>query len=208
MVSTNNSGNQSLLQKIYKLVPIIGTIMESKENKVLSLFFEYPTKEWHFEDVVKESGIARSKADLWLKKFMREKLIKRVKRQKKMPYYTSAHDTPPYRNEKRLFALRELYDSGLLNYLVSLPEVQTVILFGSFCRSDWYYNSDIDVFIYGNPKEVNVQRYQRKLHRPIQVFTCQNKDELKKLGNDLIRNIVKGYILKGDVDFIRVDVND
>jgi len=33
---------------IYKIVPIIGTIMESKEDFVLSLFFEYLTKEWHF----------------------------------------------------------------------------------------------------------------------------------------------------------------
>ena len=36
-----------ILQKPYKLVPIIGTIMESKEEIVMELFFENPTREWH-----------------------------------------------------------------------------------------------------------------------------------------------------------------
>jgi len=44
--------------------------MESKEESVLELFFENPTREWHFEEILKEAAITRSKADAWLKKFI------------------------------------------------------------------------------------------------------------------------------------------
>lgn len=76
------------IQKPYKLVPIIGTIMESKEERIMGLFFDNPTKEWHFEEVIKKAKIARSKADNWLKKFINEGLVKRIKKSGKMPYYS------------------------------------------------------------------------------------------------------------------------
>ena len=57
--------------------------MESKREKIMELFFDNPTREWHFEEVVKEAKIARSKADGWLKKFIKEGLIKKIKESEK-----------------------------------------------------------------------------------------------------------------------------
>ena len=181
--------------------------MESKEEKILQLFFENPTKEWHFEEILKEAKIGRSKAYGWLIKFIKEGLIKRIKTNGKMPYYLSNHDMPAYRNMKKIFALNALYQTGLLNDLCSLNKAKTVILFGSFARSDWYKNSDIDIFIYGNPEGLKIADYERKLHRNIQLFICNNAKELSKLGTGLIKNIIKGNLIKGDLDFVTVDVN-
>ncbi len=47
------------------------------------LFFNYPSKYWHFEDVLKESGKSRAQTNEWLKKLQKTNLIKRVKPQKK-----------------------------------------------------------------------------------------------------------------------------
>ncbi len=181
--------------------------MESKENNMLELFFEMPTKEWHFEEILKEAKITRSKADGWLKKFIKEDLIKRVKEKNKMPYYIGNYENPAYKNRKKIFGLNKLYQSGFLNHLSSLKKVKTVILFGSFSRSDWYKHSDIDVFIYGNPEGLKVSNYELKLHKDIQLFICQNKKEINKLGEPLINNIIKGDIIKGELDFIKVDIN-
>jgi len=181
--------------------------MKSKENNILELFFNYPTKEWHFEEIVRESKIARSKADSWLKKLLKQKLIKRIKKKGKMPYYISNYESSDYKNNKKLFGLKKLYESGFLNHLESLEKAKTVIVFGSFARSDWYKNSDIDVFIYGNPEGLKLVNYELKLQRDIQPFICQNKKELSKFGNGLIRNIIKGNIIKGNLDFVEVSVN-
>lgn len=194
-------------RKVYKLVPVIGTIMESKEEEIMELFFQEPTREWHFEEIVKEAKIARSKSDRWLKKFIKNKLIKKIKKKGKMPYYISNYTSSEYKNKKKIFTLNKLYESGLLNHLDSLKKVKTIILFGSFSRSDWYKNSDIDIFIYGNPEGLKIADYELKLHRSIQLFICQNKEELVKLGRGLIRNIIKGNKIKGSLDFVEVGIS-
>jgi len=180
--------------------------MESKEEKVLELFFDNPTKEWHFEEILREAKIARSKADGWLKRFAKEGIIQRVKPKGKMPYYMANHESSSYRNRKKLFALNKLYESGLLDHLSSL-KAKTVIIFGSITRSDWYKKSDIDIFIYGKHESLTVAKYEAKLHRNIQVFTAENNADLAKMGEGLIKNIITGDLVKGDLDFIKVKVN-
>lgn len=195
------------IQKPYKLVPIMGTIMKSKEGMVLELFFDCPTKEWHFEEILSEAKIARSKADGWLKKLIKEGLIRRVKNKGRMPYYISNYSLPKYKNRKKVFALNKLCNSGLLDHLGSLQNAESVIIFGSFSRSDWHKGSDIDIFIYGSTEGLDMASYEMKLNREIQLFACKNKKELGKLGNGLLRNIVSGNIVKGNLDFIEVGIS-
>lgn len=179
----------------------------SKEENILNLFFEYPSKHWHFEDILKEAKISRPQANLWLKKFIKEELIKKLKPKNKNPYYVSDFESPNYRNKKRLFALEKLDNSGFFRHLLKLEKAKTIILFGSLSRWDWYKDSDIDLFIYGNPEGLKIVDYELKLHREIQLFICQNKNELKKLGLGLIKNIISGYKIKGNLNFIGVDIN-
>lgn len=181
--------------------------MESKEECMLKLFFENPSREWHFEEMLSNAKITRSKASKWLRKFNREGLIKRVKERGKMPYYKGNCESPAYQNRKKLFALSLFYESGLLNHLSSLKKARAVIIFGSFSRWDWHKNSDIDLFIYGEPEGLKIAKYEMKLHRDIQVFACRSKKELARLGSGLMRNIIKGDIIKGDIDFVRVESN-
>lgn len=181
--------------------------MESKEESVIELFFDNPTREWHFEEVIKEARIARSKADNWLKKFINEGLVRRIKKEGKMPYYISNYSSSRYKNKKKAFALNQLYKCGLLDHLDSLQNAKAIIIFGSFSRSDWYKESDIDIFIYGDPEGLKIASYETKLHRNIQLFICQNKKELEKFGSGLLRNIVTGNIVKGNLDFIEVGIS-
>ncbi len=181
--------------------------MKSKENKMLDLFFNSPTREWHFEEILKEAKIARSKATKWLKKFTKEELIRRVKEKGKMPFYTSNYDSSSYQNKKRIFALNRLYESGLLNHLTGLKKAKTIIIFGSFSRWDWHKDSDIDIFIYGSPEGLSIAKYELALHHDIQLFICPNKKDLKRFDQGLIKNIVQGSILKGKLDFVKVISN-
>ena len=181
--------------------------MESKEESVLGLFFEYPTKEWRFSEILNEAKIARSKASNWLKLFIKDGFVKRVKERSKAPYYVGNYESENYRNKKKMFALNKFYEVGLLNHLTALQKASTVIIFGSFSRWDWYKGSDIDIFIYGDPEGLRIAEYELRLHKEIQLFICQNNDELKKFGAGLIKNIIKGYLVKGGLDFVKVGLN-
>ncbi len=192
--------------KKLKRVRVILTIMR-KDTMVLELFFNEPTRHWHFEEILKAAGISRPQAAHWLKKFVKEDLVNRVKPQGKMPYYVANHEHPHYRTAKRLFALDSLAESGFLNHLAGLPKAETILLFGSMSRSDWYSESDVDVFIYGRPEGLQLGRYRRVLKREISTFVCRNKAELKKYEPALLRNILEGHLVKGTLDFIDVVVH-
>jgi predicted nucleotidyltransferase len=175
-----------------------------KEKKVLELFFNEPSKYWHFEKIIKAAQISRPQASSWLKKFIKEGFIKKMKPKGKMPYYLGNHEHPNYQTKKRLFILNEMSKSGFLQHLTALPNANTVIIFGSMGRWDWYTESDIDLFIYGDSKGLELGKYQFKLHREIQVFTAKTKKDFEKFGPGLLRNILEGYRVKGTLNFIEV----
>jgi predicted nucleotidyltransferase len=179
----------------------------NKEIPVLELFFNEPAKHWHFEEIIKAVKISRPQATNWLKTFVKAHLIKKVKPRGKMPYYFGNYDHPNYRTKKRLFALQQMGNSGFLNHLQTLKKAQTVIIFGSLSRWDWYKDSDIDLFIFGSDEELQQGTYELKLDREIQVFTAKNKDDFKKFAPGLLRNILEGYRVKGTLDFVEVEAH-
>ena len=178
--------------------------LPSKEEAVLSLFFNEPSKQWHFEEIVRVSKLSRGKVNKWLTKCVKERIIRHISPRGEMPYFQGWFESPAYRNRKRLYASSKLYESGFLNHLASLPKAKTIIIFGSFTRADWYSGSDIDVFIYGSDDGLNEISYRSVLHRNIQVFVATSTDDLKQMGPGLLRNIIEGIIVKGKLDFIRV----
>lgn len=180
----------------------------SKEEKVLKLILENsPLKEWHFEEIVREANLTRAAANKWLKKYVKEGLLKNIKEKGKFPYFTAGSSNVIYFSRKRLYALEQLQQSGLIPTLLSLKNAKTIILFGSIIRGDWYKDSDIDIFIYGDPEGLTIAEYELILHKDIQLFICQNKNDLSKLGDGLLKNIIKGNLIKGDLDFISVNIN-
>ena len=62
---------------------------QSKEDSVLKLILENsPLKEWHFEEIIKEAKITRSIANKWLKKYIKQGLLNKVKEKGKFPFFT------------------------------------------------------------------------------------------------------------------------
>ena len=88
---------------------------------------------------------------------------------------------------------------------MSLKTAKTIILFGSIIKGDWYKDSDIDLFIFGDISDFDKNFYELKLRKRIEVHVFQNKKEIKEVRTGLIQNIINGYVLKGRVqDFAEV----
>ncbi|MBN2459657.1 nucleotidyltransferase domain-containing protein [Candidatus Woesearchaeota archaeon] len=179
---------------------------ESKENNILKLILENsPTRQWHFEEVVKQSKVTRAAANKWLKKYCKNGLLKRVKESGKFPYFTAGSNNPAYQARKKLYALNELHQSGLITGLMSLKNAKAIIVFGSMAKGDWYKGSDIDIFIYGSPEGLEKEHYEKKLKKRIELHVFESKKEIKQVKTGLISNVVNGYIIKGQVqDFASI----
>jgi len=179
----------------------------SKEEKILNLIFENsPLRQWHFNEIVEEAKVNRSVVNKWLKRYVKEGLLKKIKEKRKFSYFSAGKENIVYQTRKRIYALEKIYQSGLIEHLINLKDVKTAIIFGSMARGDWYKDSDIDLFIYGDPDGLKIADYEARIHHDIQVFICSNQEGLNKFGAGLIRNIIKGNLIKGDLEFIEVGV--
>jgi predicted nucleotidyltransferase len=181
------------------------TNMRSKEEVVLEPFFN-SSKHWHFDELVNEVDISRSQLSQWLKKFVDQGVLIRIKPKGKMPYYTQNFENPDFQLRKKLFALRQLTESGLLSHLASLKDARVVILFGSFASYDWYNGSDIDIFIYGNDEKFEQGKYELNLKREIQLHTAKTKKDLNRM-DKILPYIITGNFIKGSIEDLGVEVH-
>lgn len=178
----------------------------SKESKIVELFFNEPSKHWHFKDIVKYGKISENRANYWLKQFLKEKIILYTKENGKMPYYTANFDDANYKVRKKLYALEKFYETGFLKHLESLNS-EAIIIFGSFSRADWHTKSDIDLCIIGNDADFEKGKFENILKRDIQLFTFKNQKEINHINPYLINNIINGYFVKGEMQNILGDTN-
>ena len=116
-----------------------------------------------------------------------------------MPYFTANHDHPDYQNKKRIYALNRMLETGLLSRLQSLKKAKAVVIFGSFANGEWNTESDIDVFIYGDPEDLKFGTVWKGLGRELEVHAFRTMEEIKKIRSGLIKNVVGGYFVKGSV---------
>ncbi len=179
--------------------------MKSKENKVLELFFN-SSRHWRFEEIRKHVDITRPQLSRWLKAFQKQGMIKRIKKKGRMPYYVHDFHNPKFEIRKKLYAAQMLAQSGLFNHLNSLPNAKVVILFGSLSRSDWYKDSDIDIFIYGSDDEFEQGKYELILNREIQVHNAKNKEDLKRI-DKMLPYIFEGEFIKGSIQDLGVEIH-
>ena len=178
----------------------------SKEEDVLKLILENsPFKEWHFEEVVKEARVTKLVANKWLKKYVSEGLLNHVKEKGRFPYFTVGSNNHIYYSLKRAYALQQLHKSGLMPKLLSLKNAKTIILFGSIIKGDWYKDSDIDIFVFGNISGFDKKPYELKLHKHIELHIFQSKKDINEVKTGLVSNVVNGYVVKGQIqDFAKV----
>ena len=173
----------------------------SKEDVILDLILESsPLKHWHFEELVKETKMTRASVNKWLKKLVKEKILFKIKEKNKFSYFTVGKNNQEYYCRKKLRALQKIYESGLVQNLVNQEKARNIVLFGSMSKGDYYANSDIDLFILGNISDFNKKVYERKLLKNIELHIFKNKEELKKLKSGLIKNVLNGYVIKGDIN--------
>ena len=181
-------------------------ITKTNTSKIMELFFKYPERKFHLRELERLTKLSLPGVSKILKKLEKEDLLESKKEKVVKNYYAKRNEK--FNQLKRSYNLYSIFSSGLLDFLKKeYEEPEAIILFGSYSKAEDISKSDIDIFIYGNVDDLRLAKYEMILKRDIQLFNCNNKTGLNKLGDGLIKNIVKGNLIKGDMDFIRVDIN-
>jgi len=173
-------------------------------DKIINLFFEESLRRWHFEDIIRESGMSRERVNYYLKKLVKEGYVAYNKKEGKMPYYTANVDAR-FRTEKRLYGLNKIKE--LIWHLASLEKLDTAIIFGSFARGDFGKSSDIDLFVFGDDSDLEKGKFEKSFGREIQLFSYNESKDIRMLEPKVVANILEGFKVKGNLDCFKVVVN-
>ena len=132
-----------------------------------------------------------------IKKLKESDLIK-LEKTKTINFISFNRDMPQAIELKRVENLKNIYTSGLSDYLYVELAGATIILFGSYANGEDTKTSDIDIAAIGRKdKMLSLEEYEKILNREINVnFYNSWKDIHKHLKN----NILNGIVLHGSVE--------
>ena len=176
-------------------------IYEQKFTNMEGEIFSYLTK--HVGDVVSQRDIALALAVSptaianALKRMQKADIvhINPLKNIRLVSLNTNSQDIL---HLKRVENLRQIYTSGLAEFLTSQFAGGTIIVFGSYARGEDTSESDIDIAIIGrNQKQVSFLQYEPKLLRKIHLNIFKSWDEIPV---QLKHNILNGIVIAGCVD--------
>lgn len=99
---------------------------------------------------------------------------------------------------KRVSNLKQLYETGFVDFIEEKFAGGTIILFGSYSKGEDIFNSDIDVaIIQRKEKDIDLTVFEKQLERKIHLLFF---DSFKKINIHLKNNILNGVTLSGSIE--------
>ncbi len=174
--------------------------MKNLKNKIKNYFLDNPLKRMRVRQIERELRVPLPSVIRYTKELVKENLLK-VENISNVRLFSADRASVEYIFEKKIHNLRKIKDSNLMPYLKNELSNPLIILFGSFGKGEDLPESDIDLFIQTNKKEVNLQKYQKILGKNIQIFLFKDISLIKN--KHLANNIINGTVLNGFLEVFR-----
>ena len=121
-----------------------------------------------------------------------------VEKTKTINFISFNRDEPKAIELKRVENLKNIYLSGLFNYLKKELAGATIILFGSYSFGEDTITSDIDIaIIERSNKNLHLEPYEKTLNRKINLNFYKSWNLIHK---HLKNNILNGILLAGSIE--------
>jgi len=167
------------------------------EQEVFSLLCIKAGEKLSQREVAKILDVSPTAVSNSVKKLKDSNLIK-IEKTKTINFISFNRDEQKAIELKRAENLKNIYLSGLSDYLERELAGATVMLFGSYSRGEDTNTSDIDIaVIERKDKMLELEKYEKILNRRINVNFY---DSWKKIHENLKNNILNGIILHGGVE--------
>jgi len=168
-------------------------LQKYNKYKLLKIFLDSPTDSFRLRELSRLSRISPPSVMNYLKEFEDEGLIEKYEK-REIPFYKSVRDNKNFKIYKKISMIYELYASGLIDFLWNKLSPDAIILYGSYAKGESIEDSDIDLFIIGKEKKIDLSKFKDKLNKEIHIMFEQKP---KKISKELKNNLINGIILKG-----------
>lgn len=157
-----------------------------KWDKIMELFFEFPTKMFTVREISRKTKIPASSVQRYLKALRNEGFISKENK---------AIVTPYFKFRKTFFIIDKIFKSGLMEYLDKKFSPSCVILFGGARKGEYDKESDIDIFIESTKEtKADLAEFEKKIMHEIQLFV---EKDINDLNPRLKSNVINGIKIAG-----------
>ncbi|MBU0758416.1 MAG: hypothetical protein KKF44_10185 [Nanoarchaeota archaeon] len=171
-----------------------------EELNLLEPFFKDPEREFGIREFAVLRKLSPATASTKLKKFTKKQILKSRKERIYLLFKANL-ENELYKDLKIFYNLQNIKKCGLVEKLNSFYMKPTIIFFGSGSLGLDAAGSDFDIAVISERVDLpDITKYEKKLHRKIQLFAVK---ELKDLKNEhLINSIINGITLQGGIKWI------
>ncbi len=176
-------------------------IRKNIKESIKDHFFMNPTAALRVRNIERTLKLSLPSVIRYCKELKQEGILKTVKTEN-IVFYAADKTNENYLLEKKLFNIKQINHSGLLNYIKETLNNPVIVLFGSYANGEDTENSDIDLYIETpSKKSINLEQFEKLLQRKIHVFKYE---DLKKIQNNhLANNIINGITLNNYLEVFR-----
>lgn len=176
-----------------------------KQNNIKQIIEEFfylnPTIKIRVRQLGKRLKLPLPSVIRYCKELEKQGILKKTKTDN-VSFYSADRTNKNYLICKKLFNIKNLSTSGLIDYLIEELSNPVILVFGSYAKAEDIENSDIDLYIETpSKKEVNFKKFEEKLQRKIQIFKYKNIKEIKNI--HLANNIINGILINGFVEVFK-----
>ena len=175
---------------------IINTEYTKVERKIMNYFFNYPNDVINTRELANKIGFSHTAIAKTLDKLSNMKLVL-INKTKLQTEISLNQNNKIVFIEKRLYNIKSIYYSGIVDYLEDIYEIpKSIVLFGSYALGEDNENSDIDIAVETSMKnkKTNFKEYEKKLNRKIELFFIDQNTP-----NELLKSIYNGIVLRGSL---------
>jgi len=170
------------------------------KRRILGHFLQNPTARLRVRQIERLLNVPLPSVTRYTKELEKENLLTKITISD-VHFFTANRAAPSFVLEKKIYNLRNVFDSGLIPHLEKLYGRPTAVLFGSYARGEDIEESDIDLYIETpSKKRVALEKFHWTLGRKIQVFRYKSLHDVEN--RELANNIANGITLLGFLEVV------
>lgn len=171
------------------------------KKRIKEYFLLNPTIRLRIRHIERKTKTALPSVIRYTKELNKEGILK-TQKVSGVIFYSADRASKDYLLEKKLFNIRQLFDSGLVDYIIREYSNPPIILFGSYSKGEDIEDSDIDIYIESPKKQdISFEIFEKKLRRNIQIFKHRNIKGIRNM--KLANNIINGIVLNGFLEVFK-----
>jgi predicted nucleotidyltransferase len=174
--------------------------------KLTNFFLENSYEEFYLRELSKKLKISVFAIKKYADYLLREGLIQE-ERKGNLRYFKANLENLFFKHLKIARSINLIIRSGLIEFLKeNLANVSSIVLFGSIARGEDNEESDIDISIIGKEKTLDLEKFEDKLNKKINIHMFSWSEwniKVKKDSAFYFDVITQGIPLHGELPIIR-----